>query len=49
MDGERVDQCEMFEYVDRDGSMRGLAQGEGGLRHISEVLKGLAEADPFPF
>jgi len=47
--GEKVDQHEMFEYVDRESSVRGLAPGDGDMTHISDVLKGLAEADPFPF
>ena len=48
-DGERVDQCEMFEYVDSPSSVRGLTETETDLTHISKVLKGLADADPFPF
>ena len=48
-DGERVDQHEMFEYLDNRVSMSAVDEDEGGLTHISKVLKGLAEADPFPF
>ena len=48
-DGEGVDQYEMFEYVDKESSMRGLTRDEGDLTHISSVLRSLAEADGLPF
>ena len=47
--GERVDQAELFEYLDRDSSMRGLARGSGDLIHISEVLSPYLEEDGLPF
>jgi len=49
MDGERVDQYEIFEYVDRATSVRGLTDTETDLTHISSVLRSLAEADDLPF
>ena len=49
MDGAGVDQHEMFEYLDGTSSMRGLARGEGGLTHISSVLRSSVGAEDLPF
>ncbi len=48
--GEEVDQGELFEYVDRPGSVSDLSTGTG-LTHISEVLRssGRFGAEDLPF
>ena len=47
--GERVDQFEMFEYVDSTSSMSALGRGRGELTHISKVLSSAFGADDLPF
>ena len=49
MDGEAVDQREMFEYLDTHGSVSALSRGRGELTPIAEVLRSLAVADGLPF
>jgi len=48
MDGERVDQGELFEYVDKDVSMSGKGTGTG-LIHISDVLRSWSSDQDLPF
>ena len=48
-DGERVDQHELFDYVDSTGSVRASSRAGGQLVHISRVLRGSAGADSLPF
>ena len=47
-DGERVDQHELFEYLDSTGSVRALDEDEDGLVHISEIIPEVIE-DGLPF
>ena len=46
-DGQAVDQYEMFEYVDKQGSVSALSRGRGELAHIADVLRSSAEDLPF--
>jgi len=48
MDGERVDQWELFAYVDKDVSMSGIGTGTG-LTHISDVLRSSFGGEDLPF
>ncbi len=48
MDGERVDQCEMFEYVDSTGSVSALSRSRSELTHIADVLESVVP-DGLPF
>ncbi len=47
-DGDRVDQCELFDHVDSASSVSGSVSGEG-LTPIADVLRSLAVADGLPF
>ena len=46
-DGERVDQHELFEYVDSRGSVSALDEDEDGLVHISKVIEVVVDDLPF--
>ena len=43
MDGERVDQRELFDKIDTTGSVSALNEDEDGLVHISKVLEALGD------
>ena len=45
--GERVDQHEMFDYLDTTGSMSALDEDEDGLVHIASVLEVVLDDLPF--
>ena len=49
MDGEALDQYELFAQVDRQSSMSALSREEGQLTPIADVLRSLAVADGLPF
>ena len=46
-DGEGVDQYELFEYVDKEGSVSALSRGRGGLTPIADVLEVVLDDLPF--
>ena len=47
LDGERVDQYELFDYVDSSGSVSALNEDEDGLVPIADVLRSLSDDLPF--
>ncbi len=46
-DGERVDQHELFEYLDSTGSVSALSRSRGGLTPIKQVLEVVLDDLPF--